>query len=126
MKEVNQGENINFTLENEMIRRRLRTLLKLAIDIGRREGMIGTGMTLKQAKEVLNRWSLEIEHKDDRPISIPAEAESSEVIEPAVKEIRVRLPKNQWEQIGQVARRLRISHTALAHIWILEGLSRRT
>ncbi|MFC1909132.1 hypothetical protein ACFLXD_04680 [Chloroflexota bacterium] len=58
MKEVNQGENSNFTLENEMIRRRLRTLLKLAIDIGRREGLIGTGMTLKQAKEVLNRWSL--------------------------------------------------------------------
>lgn len=45
MKEVNQGENINSTLENEMIRRRLRTLLKLAIDIGMREGLIGTGMT---------------------------------------------------------------------------------
>ena len=111
-------------------RQRVHNLFEIAISILKQEGLTGKGLTTKQVMEALKSRKNEIEKgqesKQSNGSSRNGKAEEYEVSQPLEKEIRVRLPQDRWEQIGEEARRLRISHTALARTWILEGLSSRT
>ncbi len=124
MEEENKDNDIQFRIEEAKVRERLRKLLKLAIDIGRREGLIGTGMTLEQVREEIELRKMQSNSRTYSPIFSPAQVESAEMTGPVIKEIRVRLPIHQWELIGKEARKLRISHSELSLKWILEGLDR--
>jgi hypothetical protein len=71
MKETDHSKNVRSSIEEMEVRQRLRTLLKLAMDIGRREGLIGTGMTVEQVRERLRRESLEARSKADQSSNTP-------------------------------------------------------
>jgi hypothetical protein len=110
-------------------RQRVHNLFEIAMSILKQEGLTGKGLTTKQVMEALKSRKNEIEKtqesKQSNSSSRNGNAEEHEASQPLEKEIRVRLPQDMWEQIGEEARRLRISHTALARTWILEGLSSR-
>jgi len=126
MKEIDHSNNIRSSIEEKEVRQRLRTLLKLALDIGRRKGLIGTGMTVEQVQEILRRESLETNSQADQTSNVPDKVEDVRMItSPVVKEIRIRLPQDQWERIRQEARKLYISPAELSRRWIFEALSKR-
>ncbi len=120
---MDHSDDVHASIKEMEVRQRLRKYFKVVIDIGRREGLIGKGLTLEQAREIMSRRSSDTK---DGKTNVPAEVESKKVIEPVVKEIHVRLPQVEWEQIMAEAHRRHITHTALVHKWILDGLSRRT
>ena len=101
----------------EKIRQRLRTLAELAIEIGIKEGKLHSSITVEQARE---RWK-QIDLNERL-----CHNEAGDLIqsEPELKEIRIRLPSDIWNQIGMEARRMHISHTELARKWIIEGLDK--
>jgi len=105
-------------VENDpQARQRLHNILEVAISIGRRQGLMSHGSTLKQEREAKRK---------DNNSSRNGNVEELEVCQPAQREIRVRLHKDKWEQIRKEARRSRTSPNALIRKWILEGLSRCT
>ena len=110
---------VDTTPENctpEKIRQRLRTLAELAIEIGIKEGKLHSSITVEQARE---RWKqMDLNEKLSHN-----EVEDQIQREPELKEIRIRLPSNIWNQIGIEARKMHISHTELARKWVISGLN---
>ena len=111
---------VDTTPENctpEKIRQRLRTIAELAIAIGIKEGKLHSGLTVEQARD---RWKqIDLNEKLSHN-----KAEDPIQCEPELKEIRIRLPSDIWNQIGMEARKIHISHTELARKWIINGLNK--
>jgi len=102
----------------------LHNLVEIAIDILGRQNKLHSGLTVEQAREEWKRQDLQEKLKDDQA-SITDTAKVIEISETPEKEIRIRPPQDSWEQIGEEARRLRMSPTAIARKWVLEGLNRQ-
>jgi len=124
-------ENITFTRDEtpenntpEKIEQRLRNLVEIAIDIMGKQKKLQNGLKVEQSPEVWKRQDLEEKLKDDQA-SITDTVKGIEMSETPEKEIRIRLSQDSWEQIGEEARRLRMSPTAIASKWVLEGLNRQ-
>jgi len=110
---------VDTTPENstpEKIRQRLRTIAELAIAIGIKEGKLHSGLTVEQARE---RWKqIDLNEKlNDNKVEDLIQCESE------LKEIRIRLPSDIWNQIGIEAHRMHVSHTELARKWVINGLN---
>ena len=124
-------EDIEFTVDNTpenntpyKIQQRLHNLMEIAIDILSRQNKLQNGLTVEQAQEELKRQDLQEKLKDDQASNIDT-VKGIEMSETPEKEIRIRLSQDSWEQIGEEARRLRMSPTAIARKWVLEGLNRQ-
>ena len=100
----------------EKIRQRLRTIAELAIAIGIKEGKLHSGLTVEQARERWKQIDLNEKLNDDK-------VEDLVQCESELKEIRIRLPSDIWNEIGLEARKMRISHTELARKWVINGLN---
>ena len=124
-------ENIKFTVDEtpenktpEKIQQRLRNLVEIAIDTLSRQNKLQRGLTVEQVREEWKIQDLEEKLKGDQASNTDT-AKSIEVTETLEREIRIRLPQDKWEQIGEEAHRLRMSPTAIARKWVLEGLNRQ-
>lgn len=75
--------------------------------------MIGTGMTPEQVREAIRAKVTEPEAKHaargGNNSNDPDKAEDVEIMEPAQKEIRVRLPEDKRKQIEEEARKAHVS-----------------
>ena len=121
-------ENITFTRDETpenntpyKIQQRLHNLMEIAIDISR-QNKLQNGLTVEQSQEELNRQDLEEKLKGNQAYNTDT-VKGIEMSETPETEIRIRLSQDSWKQIGEEARRLRMSPTAIARKWVLEGLN---
>jgi len=113
------------SLADPEVRRRIEKLKEITISIGKRKGWIHDGMTQEQAiKVVLAKMDAEQKVEKGNVVkkeeAVPPIGNQS----PRMKEIRVCLSWDKWEQIAEEAHKLHISHNSLAQQWILDGLNK--
>lgn len=117
--DVTDGKRHELTIDwstverDPQARRRVQQLFEIAFSILKREGLLGKGLTAAQVIEALERKNKGVEMEQEiepsaRPNRIgPADGINSQ--QPPKKEMRIRLPREDWEQIGEEACRLRVT-----------------
>ncbi len=102
-KEPIDSGGIKFTIANttenntpEKIEQRLSTLVKIAVSIARRQGLLHDSPT-PRSREECSRQALAKKIRDDGN-SDRIRATHAAIPEPPEKEIRIRLPYGTWEQ----------------------------
>lgn len=113
------------SLADPEVRRRIEKLKEITISIGKREGWVHDEMTREQAvKVVLAKMHAEKKVEKDivneKEEAVPPTDNQS----PKMKEIRIHLSREEWEQIVEEAHKLHTTHNSLAQQWMLDGLNK--
>ncbi|WP_324664280.1 hypothetical protein VLL09_04905 [Dehalococcoides mccartyi] len=112
------------SLADPEVRRRIDKLKEITISIGKREGWVHDGMTREQAvKVVLAKMDAEQKVKKDNIAKKEEDVPPIYNQSPRMKEIRIRLSWEEWEQIAEEAHKLHTTHNSLVQKWILDGLN---